>query len=462
MPARTVPLASIILAVVAMIGPAADATPTPSESAREAADAVLACLTSGDVDLEHVALDRIRHGLHGEWFTSRVVDALPGLPAADQALVLVALADRGDPAAVPAAAALVASSEPSVRSAAITLLGRLGRSEDLPTLLSLATADGETGREARRALVVIETPDAVASLRTAAATATPEARAAIIDVLAERRDAASMPLFVAAADATPVERAAAFRALARYGGADQLDAMVRGLLNSSGDDRKAAEAAIVAVCTTSPDAHAAADRLVAGFAAADPTIQPSLLPTLARVGGPKVMAIIDSMLNDPARRETGLVALSKWPDATVKDKLFDLYGSATDPSEKELVLGTLIRIAPLPDNKLDDRQKLELVRKTMGLCERRDDKARLIERANAIRTIDTFRFVEPFLDDPDLAEAACRSVVELAHHQKLRDANKAEVMAALDRVIATTKNPELTERAARYKAGRTWDRSQKN
>ncbi|MFM9025973.1 MAG: hypothetical protein ACKON7_11650, partial [Planctomycetaceae bacterium] len=100
----------------------------------------------------------------------------------------------------------------------------------------------------------------------------------------------------------------------------------------------------------------------------------------------------------------------------------------------------------------------ELVQKTMALCERPEDRAKLLERANAIRTVETFRFVLPYLDDPALAESACLSVVELAHHQKLRDANKPEFVKALDKVIATTKNAELVERAERYKAGQTWER----
>ena len=82
----------------------------------------------------------------------------------------------------------------------------------------------------------------------------------------------------------------------------------------------------------------------------------------------------------------------------------------------------------------------------------------MLERANAIRIVETLRFVRPYLDDPQLAEPACKSVVELAHHQKLRDPNKAEFVQALDKVIATTKNPELVERANRYKEGKTWER----
>jgi hypothetical protein len=174
------------------------------------------------------------------------------------------------------------------------------------------------------------------------------------------------------------------------------------------------------------------------------------------------MAMIDAMLADPAKRPQGLDALARWPDATVKDRLLELFGKATDPKEKDLLLGTLIRIAPLPDNKLDDSQKLDLLVKTMALCQRNEDKEKVLERANAIRTIETFRFVVPYVDDPALAESACGSVVELAHHQKLRDAHKEEFTAALDKVLGITKNDELIERATRYKAGQTWNRQKKN
>ena len=47
-------------------------------------------------------------------------------------------------------------------------------------------------------------------------------------------------------------------------------------------------------------------------------------------------------------------------------------------------------------------------------------------------------------------------MVELAHHREVRDANKADFMPALDKVIAICKDPTLVERANRYKAGKTW------
>ena len=463
---RSVTLLAAALFAAAVV-PAAHATPTAapaSASARQAADEVIALLTTGDGDMQEVALETIRRGLRGGWFTDAVAATLPRLPAPAQEAVLLALADRGDTTAVSAARTILSTSkETGVRAAAVALLGQLGGVSEVPTLVDALTAGGRERDAARRGLVEITLPAGSDAIRVAAAAAAPPTKAVMIDVLAERRDRAALPLLgQAVVDGDAAVRQAAMRALARFGGAAEIPAMMASVLRATGDERKSAELAIAAVCTSGTKAADATGVLVAGYTAADEPSQRLLLPALARVGGPQVMAIVDAMLVDPAKRPRALDALSKWPDATVKDRLLDLLAKTTDAKEKELLLGTLIRIAPLPDNKLNDGQKLDLLVKTMALCERPEDKARVLERANAIRTIETFRFVVPYLDDPALAEPACRSVVELAHHQKLRDAHKAEFTKALDKVLGITKNDELVERATRYKAGQTWDRNKKS
>ena len=79
-------------------------------------------------------------------------------------------------------------------------------------------------------------------------------------------------------------------------------------------------------------------------------------------------------------------------------------------------------------------------------------------RAAAIRLVETLRFVRPYLKQPPHAEQACLSIVELAHDRKLRDDNKPEFHAALDDVLATTKDAIVIDRAKRYKRGQTWVR----
>jgi hypothetical protein len=262
-----------------------------------------------------------------------------------------------------------------------------------------------------------------------------------------------------ASDDDAAVRSSAMRFLGRLGGPDHVVGMVKGLLKAMpGGEREAAERVVVAVCTQNVGKERSASVFVEQFKAADDSTRELLLPTLGRIGGNEAIAFIDVLLADPAKRKLGLAALTRWPDATVSQRLLDMLDKPADTSEREMLLAALIRIAPLPDNKLNDQEKLELLRKTMSLCERDEDRRRVLERANAIRTVDTLRFVVPYLDNVELAEPACLSVVELSHHRHLRDANKDEFTKALDKVLVTTKNPEIMERAARYKQGQTWER----
>ena len=437
---------------------AADAT-VPQDAVQMAIE----FLGKDDQAFRAIGLDRIRYGLKGEAATVQFAGLLSKLAPARQAELTAALADRGDRAALPAMLALLmASKEPAVRAAAISGLGALGSGTEVAVLkTSLASADPEKAA-ARRALTVLRGNDVTPLIVEAAKAGEPSLRPTFIDILADRRAVSALPDLVAAAvDGDPAVRTAAMRALARLGGPEQVTGMVQGVLKAAvGGERDEAERAVVTVCTQNPGNEKAAEALLTQFKAADDSVQETLLTVLARVGGTGAIAIVDGLIADTntAKRKLGLTALTKWPDATVSQRLLDLLGTSQDQAERDQLLGTLIRIAPLPDNKLNDKQKLELLEKTMSLCKRDEDRRRVLERANAIRTIETLRFVVPYLDDPNLAEPACLSVVELAHHRTIRDANKDEFTKALDKVLGTTKNEELIERAERYKQGQTWER----
>jgi HEAT repeat protein len=253
----------------------------------------------------------------------------------------VALADRGDAAAVAAATGLLkASGDTAVRLAAIRLVGRLGGEADVPTLVTALAGDGPMPAAARRALVELSGSGAAAAIRVAAGSGAASSRAALLDLLAERRDRAALPTLVAAAgDGDALVRQAAIRGLAAFGGPGEIPALVALIETSSGEERKAVELAIVRVCTANRDAAAAATVLLSTYESETEPTGRSLLPALARIGGPAVMAIIDSMLADPARRPQGLDALSKWPDATIKDRLLELLGATTSE---------LLEVAQLP------------------------------------------------------------------------------------------------------------------
>lgn len=454
---RLVPLLVSLIAVLALNAPAA------SRAADDPVAMTIDLFSRDDADFRVIGLDRVRHGTKGEAATVRFAAEIAKQPTDRQIALLRALSDRGDAAALPAIMALLLQTkDPAVRSEAVLALGVLGAPSEVAVLKRSLTAEEPEKGAARRALTVLRGDDAAKQILDAAKFGEPALRPTFIDILVARRARTALPdLAGMMVDTDAGVRSAATRALGQMGGPEQVAGMIAGLLKAQpGNEQRDAEKAVVAVCTKNRRHEEAAKIFLETFKKAPESEQETLLPALGGIGGPGALAIVDDLIasTDAAKRKFGLSALARWPDASVAARLTDLVAKTSDAGERALLLGALIRIAPLPDNKLNDAQKLDLVKKTMNLCQTDDDRSRLIERVNAIRTVDAFRFVTGYLDNAALAEPACKSVVELAHHRQLRDAHKEEFAKALDRVIATTKNAELVERANAYREGKTWER----
>ena len=83
-----------------------------------------------------------------------------------------------------------------------------------------------------------------------------------------------------------------------------------------------------------------------------------------------------------------------------------------------------------------------------------EDRGYILERtAAAVRSMDAVEWIASYLDEPSLAQAACRALVELAHHRSLRQPNKDRFDTILNRVATTTTDPAIADRARRYALG---------
>ncbi|HJS06989.1 MAG TPA: hypothetical protein VJ809_04990, partial [Pirellulales bacterium] len=224
-------------------------------------------------------------------------------------------------------------------------------------------------------------------------------------------------------------------------------------------ERDAAERAIALVAGRIGDAAKRAEPLLSAIKKLSETDRIALLPALGRIGGPAALEEIDASIAsaDPARHGGGVRALCNWPDASVAPRIIKLAQTDKHDEHRAMSRAALIRIAPLPDGR-PDRERLELVGNVMSMYPDEDSRNLLLRRASAIRTVETLRYVLPFVDQPQHAEAACESIVELAHHRGLREPNKVEFHKALDKVLAITKDAVVIDRAKRYKADQTWVR----
>ena len=437
------------------------AAPAVAEDASdELVQMVLGLIGDQDKDLRAIGLEQVRTAAKGAAATKQFVALLPTLSPDAQVGLLSALADRGDSTATASVRELLATSKAEpVRVAAIQALGVLGDTADVGSLVKLLGAQAAAEKAAARAsLIRLKGETTPQQIAVAIGAAEPLVRVALVEILATRRAIDTLPtiLELTTGDDASV-RAAAMATAAQLAAPHQADGMLPGVLKAEpGKEREAAERCVATVCGRAENPEAA---VLIAMEHLDERSYLALLPMLGRVGGPTAYQVIQTVVakSDPMAHEIGVRALANWPKATIAPRLIELVKSEKNPKCRSMALAALVRVAPLPDKRSDD-ERLALLQQALSLCQTDEERQAVVKRVRAIRTIEALRFLVPYLADPTHAQLASESVVELAHHRGLREPNKAEFDKALDKVMATSKDPVVVDRAQRYKNGQTWVR----
>jgi hypothetical protein len=314
---------------------------------------------------------------------------------------------------------------------------------------------------ARRSLIEFPGGNVSQALAADLLSESPSAKGALVEVLATRRASEQSPALLAAiVDDNARVRRAAMAALGQIGRPEQIAPMLAGVLKArKGYERDAAEKNVALVCERidNPDQRGAL--LIEALNTVDQSQRDQLLSLLGRVGGKKLIDFVAAIArgNDSTRRQLGIDALSKWPDASVADTLLEIATQASDPAECSQAFRGYVKVSAARDGRTD-KERLDRLKQAMKIAKTPEDVTLVINRVRTAYDVESVRFVLPYIDQPDFAQIACESIVEIAHHREVRDPNKAEVDKALDKVIATSKDPVVVDRANRYKRGETWQR----
>lgn len=460
MPLRVLPgclVLGLMLASSTTTLPAADAQ--PDEFVRQ----VVKLIGDHDREFRAAGLEQVRSAAPGHALTQLFAAQLMKLGADGQIALQDAMADRGDVAARPAILNVFASSpDASVRAAAIGALGRLGGPEDLPLLVK-AISDGSKLERvaARQSLTQISGATINKSLAAALPSASPKTKRDLIDVLATRRAADQFPAFVAATvDDDARVRRAAMAALGQIGRPEQIAQMLPGVLKAEkGSERDEAEKSVALICDRIENEDQRATALIEAVNTVDVARRDQLLSLLGRVGGSKLLNFVAAIATgqESSRRQLGIDALSKWPDASAADKLFEIAVRTTDPVERNQAFRGYLKVSATRDHR-SDKQRLDRLKRAMKVAKTPEEVSLVINRVRTAYDIEALRFVLPYVDRPPYSQIACETIVEIAHHREVRDPNKVEVDKMLDKVIEISKDRVVVDRANRYKRGETWER----
>lgn len=451
-----------LLSIMPTSGTSAADTPTD-----EFVQMIVKLIGDSDKEFRAAGLDQVRTSAKGAAATKVFASRLMKLDDAGQIALLDALADRGDAAALPAILELLNSKEDSqVRAAAISAIGYLGSAADLPLLIKNLSATSKVEQAAAKQSLVQLSGDKISkTIGIEMKSASPTVKAALIEVLATRRASDEIPAFVAATvDDNAQVRSSAMSAIGQIGRPEQIAEMLPGVLKAEkGTERDNAEKNVALVCSRIDNEEQRGKNVIDALNTVASADRDELLALVGRVGGKTLVNFVGGIAasDDPARRRIGIDALSKWPDATAADKLLEIVNKATDPAERHQAFQGFVKISAARDNR-NDKQRLDSMKEAMKIAQTTEEKSTVINRTRTSYDVDAVRFVLPYLDQPELAQITCETIVEIAHHRDVRERNKAEFDTALDRVIEISKDSVVVDRAQRYKRGQTWERPRRS
>ena len=182
--------------------------------------------------------------------------------------------------------------------------------------------------------------------------------------------------------------------------------------------------------------------------------QAKLLTLLGRLGGEKGLAVIETAMASPdaTMKDAAVRAICNWPDASVADRLISIVETTDNAMHRRWALRAYVRVITLKSDR-QPAETLAMLQKAMTFATHDTDRCLILERAGNVRTMETVRWIAPYLKNQTTSESAAESILDLAHHKFLRNPNKAEFTPLFEEIGRVSKDPKKIDRANRYRLG---------
>jgi HEAT repeat protein len=402
-------------------------------------------LESDEPELVNMAI-RLARQAEGERITRALADKLAGLAPDRQVLLIEALGDRGDSAALAAVAKAAEAEDVAVRVAALKAMAQIGDGSVVPALLVAASApEGEVAEAAQIALATLPGDDVDAAVLGALTAADTTTRRVAIEAAGQRNLAAANPtLLEAVNDADGAIRAAAIAALGQTTGADGLTALVGVLLARQGDEVGLAEAAVGATISRVPDQDACANALTAALGEAAMAPKCALVRLLAAAPTAKALDALRVALSDPEAdvQNTAFGVLCGWPTPAAAPDLLAIAKADANADRAKAALYGYMRLVGSPELSAD--QKMAMCNEAAALCKTDEDNDHLLTALATVAKLDALNMAMALLDTAALTNKVSWTAVNVG--ELLEQSHPAEVAAAMERVLNAMNNPGMERR----------------
>jgi len=393
---------------------------------------VLAILRSDGDALQPLAADLVRTLPS----ITEVVGNLPKYSPRVQALVLAALAQRGDAAALPAVLAAAKSTDEAVAAAAFRAIGSLGGSAQVPLLVCAGNP------VACDALIRLRGAEVNAAILQAAADQSPKTQADLIGILAARNAVSAVPtLLEMARSSTPETRTAALQAIGLLAGEAHLPALVKLVVENEG-----AENALTAAVTRLEDASKWSQAIVEQYPKAAVPNRCALLRVLRFSGDAKALALVRAELKsgDETLRDAALRAMAEWSNSDPADNLLKLAREGANTTERVLAFRGLVRMGE-QTAKTSAEAGVKLLRRALDAAPRVEDKRLVLGALAGIGRRDALEMALGCLDNPKLGNEAGSAALKIS--AAICDKQPDVARKAAEKVLAVSKNDRLKKQA---------------
>jgi len=404
-------------------------------------DLLVEQLKSSETDYFQIGL-AVARVLPGKQTTKGLIDTLEAESSPQrQALLILAIKDRGDRQALAAVLTKLKSDSTAVRMAALEAVGVLGDASSVSNLLSVV--DDETTEAAVGSLVALQGADVNAALIKAATP--PDASVVAIRALGKRRakEAADLLFQLSEADTTAAGQEAIV-ALGMTLPQDRfLDLLALLKTAKSGAHKAAIQEAVHAAIlrSTQPDACAEAlGSLIPSSGGAD---REFLFEQVLTAGGSKAVALMRKFAtgSDEALQDAATKTLGLWLSADAAPVLLEV--AQGDGKFANRAMGGYIRI--FRQFELPEEERVAMAAKALQVADRSNERNAAIEAMTRFPCVGTFDLALDQLNVPGSEAAAAQAVLTIG--RTVLDLAPEKGKAGLQRLIDANISPAVTNSA---------------
>jgi HEAT repeat protein len=411
---------------------------------------MIKAIESGPTPEQEAALQLVRE-VQARDATESLAKLLPKVGMPIQIALVEGLAQRGDPAAVPALASLAGNTTPEVRPSILHALGSLGDASVVPLLLGFAASGTHAEQSAARlALTAVRRGDVTDALLNQLANEGTGVQAEITRALGSRGDQAAVPRLLELAQQTnDVLRVGALRALAGLAQPDDLPSLVQ-MVVSSKDQTARTETAetLNAACQRLTLGHKQipVSALLRGINAGSPEARAALLPICSGLVSPDARLALRTALQDPNPqvKTAALHALCDTIDPDLLDDLVTLARTTKEENFRNMAIAGGVRVATQEEGvKISREQQVTVLKALLESAASPSQKKMVLAGLSETPVLEALNMVDPLVQDADVHNEAARAAIKIG--TTLPSMQSQEALNVLNKALATASDDQTRQ-----------------